>query len=68
MSVSYFFIHKGADKEWRWRFMATNAKIIAVSSESYQNLSDCQHSITLFKTESIEAPVIGDDDYKKLKK
>ena len=68
MSVSYFFIHKDAAKEWRWRFVATNAKIIAVGSESHQNLADCEHSIALIKTESIEAPAIGDEDYKKLQK
>jgi uncharacterized protein YegP (UPF0339 family) len=28
--------------EWRWRFVADNHKIIAVSSEGYHNLKDCQ--------------------------
>jgi uncharacterized protein YegP (UPF0339 family) len=41
---------------WRWRFVAANNRIIAVSSESYYNESDCLYSINLVKG-SAAAPV-----------
>ncbi|TLX70481.1 DUF1508 domain-containing protein [Pseudomonas nicosulfuronedens] len=66
--VAYFFIYKDAAKEWRWRFTAKNSKIIAVSSEGYHNLSDCEHSISLLKEQGPTGPVIGDDDYDRLRK
>ncbi|MEY2563404.1 MAG: uncharacterized protein QOH88_1597 [Verrucomicrobiota bacterium] len=68
MATAYYYIHKDTSSEWRWRFVATNSKTIAVSSESYHNLSDCEHSISLVKTEGNRAVVIGDDEYKKHKK
>jgi uncharacterized protein len=65
MAVSYFYVHKDVSKQWRWRFVATNGKTIAVSSESYHNLTDCEQSIQLVKTQAGTSPVIGDDEYKK---
>ncbi|WP_445772866.1 YegP family protein [Shewanella sp.] len=64
MSVSYFFIFKDVNAEWRWRFVAKNGKTISTSSESYHNLKDCEHSVGLMKEESKSSPVIGDDSYK----
>ncbi|BCJ05725.1 hypothetical protein PRtIB026_A44780 [Pseudomonas sp. RtIB026] len=66
--VAYFKIYKDAAKEWRWKFVAKNSKTIAVSSESYQNLTDCEHAISLLKEQGPNAPVIGDDDYDRLRK
>ncbi|KMY03121.1 MULTISPECIES: YegP family protein [Pseudomonas syringae group] len=66
--VAYFYIYKDEKKEWRWRFKAKNAKIIAVSSESYHNLKDCEYSITLLNDQGPTAPVIGDDDYDAARK
>lgn len=66
-SISYFFIYKDTASQWRWRFVATNGKTIAVSSESYINLGDCEASVHLVKKESPGAPIIGDDIYKKLR-
>ncbi len=31
--------------EWRWRIKATNGKIIAASSEGYENHSDAKQNI-----------------------
>lgn len=67
MAISYFYIYKDTSKQWRWRFVATNGKTIAVSSESYHNLFDCEHSIALVKKDAPTSPVIGDDDYDKSK-
>ncbi|MFG0863856.1 hypothetical protein BGP82_20350 [Pseudomonas putida] len=66
--VAYFYIYKDAAKEWRWKFVAKNSKIIAVSSESYHNLVDCEHAVGLLKEQGPTAPVIGDDDFDRLRK
>ena len=39
--------------EYRWRFVATNGKTIAMSSESYIRKADCEHGIALVKTEGL---------------
>lgn len=38
--------------QWRWRYIASNGKTIAVSSESYVNEQDCLTSIGLVKKSS----------------
>lgn len=65
--VSYFWIYKDASEQWRWKFVAKNGKTISVSSESYHNLQDCEHSVSLMKEEGPSSPVIGDDDFKKVR-
>ncbi|MCY1288272.1 hypothetical protein D9M68_644990 [compost metagenome] len=65
--VAYFYVYKDTAKEWRWRFVAKNSKTIAISSESYQNLVDCESAIKLLKEQGPTAPVIGDDDFKRLR-
>ena len=66
--VSYFYVYKDVAGQWRWRFTAKNGKIIAVSSESYINLSDCEHSVVLMRQESQFSPVIGDEHFDRLRK
>ena len=46
---------KSKNNEWRWRFKASNGKIIAVSSENYKNQTDCEHSRDLVKKEAPNA-------------
>lgn len=36
-------------KRWNWRLKARNGEIIA-SGESYVNLSDCRHAVTLVRS------------------
>ena len=43
------------ESEWRWRFIASNGKTIAMSSESYKNQSDCEHSRDIIQKESPNA-------------
>ncbi|EGH70785.1 YegP family protein [Pseudomonas syringae] len=62
--VAYYYVYKDAKNEWRWKFVAKNTKTIAVSSESYHNLVDCEHSISLINTQGPSAPVVGDDSFK----
>jgi uncharacterized protein YegP (UPF0339 family) len=49
---------KSKAKEWRWRFQASNSKIIADSSEGYVNKRDCEHGIELVKKEASTAEII----------
>jgi uncharacterized protein YegP (UPF0339 family) len=65
--VSYYYIYKDTAGQWRWRFTAKNGKIIASSSESYHNLSDCEHAAQLIKNQSVDSPIIGDENYQKLR-
>lgn len=44
-----FLIYKDAVGEFRWRYQASNTKIIADSGEGYVNQADCQHGIDLVK-------------------
>ena len=67
MSVPYFYVYKDNRKEWRWRFVARNSETIAVASESYKNLVDCENGLQLVKSEAASAPVIGDETFKKLR-
>ena len=52
-----FELRKDSKGEWYWRFQANNNKVIARSSESYVNRSDCLHSIRLVKEQAPGAPV-----------
>jgi len=45
----YFYLYKDSQGQWRWSYHGNNNKIIAVSSESYINKGDCEHSIQLVK-------------------
>jgi len=42
-------MYKDSQNLWRWRYDASNAKAIAVSSESYHNRADCQRGIDIMK-------------------
>jgi uncharacterized protein YegP (UPF0339 family) len=42
-------------KQWRWKFIASNGKVIAVSSEGYNNFIDCVAGMNLVRA-SASAP------------
>jgi uncharacterized protein YegP (UPF0339 family) len=52
-----FELYKDNAGQYRWRFVATNGRIIATSSEGYKAKSDCQNGIDLIKREGPAAPV-----------
>jgi uncharacterized protein YegP (UPF0339 family) len=54
--MSAYYMKKDNQGQWRWRFVASNGRTIAVSSEAYHNEADCLHSIALVKGSST-APV-----------
>lgn len=34
-------------KEWRWKIVATNGKIVGASTEGFINKADCEHNAIL---------------------
>ncbi len=50
-------IYQDKRGEWRWRLKAANGRILAVSSEGYKNLADCESCVVMVKMGSRTAPV-----------
>ncbi|MBB1251557.1 YegP family protein [Rhizobium sp. G21] len=44
-----FLIYKDTAGEYRWKYQASNTKIIADGGEGYNSKSDCEHGIELVK-------------------
>lgn len=57
MSVAYYHIYQDVQNYWRWKYVSSNGKTIAVSSESYWNKADAQHGINLVKNSKTD-PVV----------
>lgn len=55
--AAQFEIFKDSAKEYRWRFRASNGRIVADSAEGYRNKSDCQAGIEIVKKEAPGAKV-----------
>ena len=53
-----FEVYEDKAGEWRWRLRASNAKIIANSSEGYKNKQDCVHGTGLVKREAPGAKIV----------
>jgi len=47
--MPYYHLYLDTARQWRWRYVASNGKIIAVSSESYIAKSDAVHSIMIMR-------------------
>lgn len=47
-----YFLYRDNIGQFRWRYEASNGRIIAVSSESYVRKSDCMRSIDIMKASS----------------
>jgi len=58
MADPQFEVYTDKAGEWRWRFRASNSKIIADSSEGYKEKSDCLHGIDLVKKEAPNAKIV----------
>jgi uncharacterized protein len=54
--VMAYWMFKDTSGQWRWRLVAANNRIIAVSGESYWNKQDCRSAISLVQS-SAAAPV-----------
>jgi uncharacterized protein YegP (UPF0339 family) len=63
-SVSQYDVYQDGTGQWRFRLVANNGQIIAVSSESYWNRTDCVHAAQLLvntngSTLVIDLTVVG---------
>lgn len=52
-----FQVFKDVSSQYRWRMVAANGRIIAVSGEGYHNKKDCTDAIDLVKRFAPIAPV-----------
>jgi uncharacterized protein YegP (UPF0339 family) len=55
--MARFELYKDNAGEYRWRFVSSNGRIIATSSEGYKAKGDCQNGIELIKREAPPAQV-----------
>lgn len=44
-----YYIYLDTSRQWRWRLVAANNRIIANSGEGYYNQDDCIHAVNLVK-------------------
>ncbi len=56
-SASQYEVYLDQSRLWRWRLVATNGQIIAVSSESYVSRTDAEHGVSLVISTSASTPV-----------
>lgn len=52
-----FDVYEDEAGEWRWRFKASNGRIMADSGEGYTKRGDCEAAIATIKKEIPTAPV-----------
>jgi uncharacterized protein YegP (UPF0339 family) len=52
-SYPSFELYKDDRNEWRWRYQASNTKIIADSGEGYKRRADAEHGIYLIVQVSV---------------
>lgn len=56
--MAKFELYKDNAGEFRWRYLASNGKIIAVASEGYKAKGDCAHGIEIMKRDATAAKVV----------
>lgn len=54
--MDYYNLYKDGLGQWRWRYVSSNGRVIAASSESYINKADAQNGINIMKR-SANVPV-----------
>jgi len=54
--MSYYFLYRDVQGQWRWRYVASNGRTIADSGEGYFNRADALSGIGLMKA-SYNSPV-----------
>ena len=47
MGIEKTIVYKDKKKEWRFKLIAGNGKVIAVSSESYKSKRACERAIDI---------------------
>jgi uncharacterized protein len=61
MAMAKFEIYKDKAGDFRWRFISSNGRIIAVSSEGYSKRLNCEHGIELIKTDGKKASIVDEE-------
>lgn len=64
--MAFFFVNKDVADQWYWTFLADNHKIIARSSESYINKTDCVNSIRIIKAKAATTNIHDQTDSAKI--
>ena len=52
-----FEVYVDMQNGWRWRFISNSGRIIAVSSESYEDKASCLRAIEIVKKYAPDAPI-----------
>lgn len=47
--TGYYYLYKDSRSEWRWQYVSSNGRVIAVSSEGYWNKQDCINAINIMR-------------------
>jgi uncharacterized protein YegP (UPF0339 family) len=55
LSYPSYYAFRDPSKQWRWTYYASNGRVIAVSSESYHNKSDCLNAIKIMQSSSVSS-------------
>ena len=55
-----FVLYRDQAKEFRWRLVAGNGRIVADSGEGYKNKTDCVAMIDAFKKDASNALVVDE--------
>ena len=56
--TGYYELYRDARLQWRWRYIASNGRIIADSAEGYVNRADAERGIAIMKA-SYTSPTRG---------
>jgi uncharacterized protein YegP (UPF0339 family) len=60
VKVAEFVIKKNASRQYWWRLVAGNGRIIADSGETYTNKSDCRNMVEWIRANARTTPVKDD--------
>lgn len=53
------FLYKDVKGEWRWRFVAPNGEIVAISSEGYTRKANAKRAIEIVSMEFARAKIFS---------
>ena len=56
--TGYYDLYRDSRLQWRWRYIASNGRIIADSAEGYVNRADAERGIAIMKA-SYTSPTRG---------
>lgn len=65
VGVMHYEFYQDRKKEWRWRILARNGKIIADSGESYKRHAACKKSLDSMLAHAVTGSIIEKTERKK---